>query len=149
MQRGKLCPVSCRTGSCAETFASRPQSAGSSRASVRPAREPCSQVKHQHPHSLCLPHHHTHLTVPPPVHLECPSVRDLHMELDEVSQLLDVSKEQYDEILSIVQRHTDETVNWLSNMAAEFSWVGQAVSNSSAPENIFRITKVRHSEGIE
>ncbi|KAM8726997.1 clusterin-like protein 1 [Acanthopagrus schlegelii] len=73
---------------------------------------------------------------------ECPSVRDLHMELDEVSQLLDVSKEQYDEILSIVQRHTDETVNWLSNMAAEFSWVGQAVSNSSAPENIFRITKV-------
>ena len=85
----------------------------------------------------------------PPVHLECPSVRDLHMELDEVSQLLDVSKEQYDEILSIVQRHTDETVNWLSNMAAEFSWVGQAVSNSSAPENIFRITKVRHSEGIE
>ncbi|XP_040910610.1 clusterin-like protein 1 [Toxotes jaculatrix] len=73
---------------------------------------------------------------------ECPSVRELHVELDEVSQLLDVSKEQYDEILSIVQRHTDETVNWLSNMAAEFSWVAQAVSNSSAPENIFSITKV-------
>ncbi|XP_010738264.3 clusterin-like protein 1 [Larimichthys crocea] len=73
---------------------------------------------------------------------ECPSVRELHVELDEVSQLLDVSKEQYDEILSIVQRHTDETVNWLSNMAAEFSWVGQAVSDSSTPENIFRITMV-------
>lgn len=68
------------------------------------------------------------------------------MELDEVSQLLDVSKEQYDEILSIVQRHTDETINWLSNMAAEFSWVGQAVSDSSSPENIFRITMVRMSE---
>ncbi|TKS79621.1 Clusterin-like protein 1 [Collichthys lucidus] len=73
---------------------------------------------------------------------ECPSVRELHVELDEVSQLLEVSKEQYDEILSIVQRHTDETVNWLSNMAAEFSWVGQAVSGSSTPENIFRITMV-------
>lgn len=69
------------------------------------------------------------------------------MELDEVSQLLDVSKEQYDEILSIVQRHTDETVNWLSNMADEFSWVAQAVNNSSAPENIFRITMVSRSRG--
>lgn len=73
---------------------------------------------------------------------ECPSVRELHVELDEVSQLLDVSKEQYDEILSIVQRHTDETVNWLSNMAAEFSWVAQTVNNSSTPENIFRISMV-------
>ncbi|CAK6957696.1 clusterin-like protein 1 [Scomber scombrus] len=82
---------------------------------------------------------------------ECPSVRELHVELDEVSQLLDVSKEQYDEILSIVQRHTDETVNWLSNMAAEFSWVTQTVSNSSAPENIFRITMVApksHEENL-
>ncbi|XP_017266527.1 clusterin-like protein 1 [Kryptolebias marmoratus] len=73
---------------------------------------------------------------------ECPSVQELHVELDEVSQLLDVSKEQYDEILSIVQRHADETVKWLSTMAAEFSWVAQAVSNNSAPQNIFRITMV-------
>ncbi|XP_031149839.1 clusterin-like protein 1 [Sander lucioperca] len=73
---------------------------------------------------------------------ECPSVRELHVELDEVSQLLDVSKEQFDEILSIVQHHTDETVNWLSNMASEFSWVAPAVSNSSSTENIFRITMV-------
>lgn len=70
------------------------------------------------------------------------------MELDEVAQLLDVSKEQYDEILSIVQRHTDETVSWLSVMAAEFSWVAQAASNSGTPENIFRITMVsRTNEG--
>ncbi|KAM4728238.1 clusterin-like protein 1 [Anableps anableps] len=73
---------------------------------------------------------------------ECPSVRELHVELDEISQLLDVSKEQYEEILSIVQHHTDETVKWLSNMAAEFSWVAQGVSNSSTPPNIFRITMV-------
>uniref|UniRef100_A0A3Q3WT98 Clusterin n=1 Tax=Mola mola TaxID=94237 RepID=A0A3Q3WT98_MOLML len=56
-------------------------------------------------------------------HIKCPNVRELHVELDEVSQLLDVSKDQYDEILSIVQRHTDETVDWLSNMAAEFGWL--------------------------
>ncbi|CAJ1072744.1 clusterin-like protein 1 [Xyrichtys novacula] len=73
---------------------------------------------------------------------ECQGVRELHIELDEVSQLLDVSKEQYDEILSIVQRHTDETVSWLGNMASEFSWVAKAVSNSSTPENIFRVSVV-------
>ncbi|KAK2895842.1 clusterin-like protein 1 [Channa argus] len=73
---------------------------------------------------------------------ECPSVRELHVELDEVSQLLDVSKEQYDEILSIVRHHVDETVSWLSTMAAEFSWVAQAVNDSSTPQNIFRVTMV-------
>uniref|UniRef100_A0A3B3VAW3 Clusterin n=1 Tax=Poecilia latipinna TaxID=48699 RepID=A0A3B3VAW3_9TELE len=80
---------------------------------------------------------------------ECPSVRELHVELDEISQLLDVSKQQYDEILSIVQHHTDETVKWLTNMAAEFSWVAQAVSNSSTPQNVFRITMVSRQESHE
>lgn len=76
---------------------------------------------------------------------ECPSVRELHVELEEVSQLLDVAKEQYDEILSIVQRHTDETVNWLSNMATEFSWVAELASSNITlvtPENFFRIAAV-------
>lgn len=78
---------------------------------------------------------------------ECPSVRELHVELDDVSQLLEISKEQFDEILSIVQHHTDETVSWLSNMSAVYSWVAQAVSNSSASQNIFHITKVRRDGG--
>ncbi|KAF6733927.1 Clusterin-like protein 1 [Oryzias melastigma] len=73
---------------------------------------------------------------------ECPGVRELHVELDEVSQLLEVSKQQYQEILSIVQRHADQTVSWISSMAAEFTWVARAVSNSSSPEHLFRITKV-------
>lgn len=70
------------------------------------------------------------------------------MELDEVSQLLDVSREQYDEILSIVQHHTDETVSWLGAMAAEFGWVGRAGGIGSGPESIFSITKVRGRRGL-
>ncbi|XP_076005516.1 clusterin-like protein 1 [Genypterus blacodes] len=73
---------------------------------------------------------------------ECPSVRELHVELEEVSQLMDVSKEQYEEILSIVRRHTEETVSWLSNMAAEFSWVAEIVNNNDAPLNLFNVTTV-------
>ncbi|XP_054614154.1 clusterin-like protein 1 isoform X2 [Dunckerocampus dactyliophorus] len=73
---------------------------------------------------------------------ECPSVRELHVELDQVSQLLGMSKEQYDEILSIVQQHADETISWLGNMAGEFSWVARVVGDGSGPQNIFRVTRV-------
>lgn len=85
---------------------------------------------------------------------ECPSVRDLHVELDEVSQLLDASRQQYDEVLSIVRRHMDQTLDWLSNMATEFSWVSwvpASTTNRSAPQNIFRVTMVEpdsHEENL-
>ena len=65
------------------------------------------------------------------------------MELDEVSQLLEVSKEQYDEILGIVQRHTEDTVSWLSNMDTEFSWVAELADSTNMPKSLFRITTVR------
>ncbi|XP_061550315.1 clusterin-like protein 1 isoform X2 [Phycodurus eques] len=68
---------------------------------------------------------------------ECPSVRELHVELEQVSQLLGMSREQYDEVLSIVRRHADETLGWLGNMAAEFGWVARA-----GTQDIFRITRV-------
>lgn len=75
--------------------------------------------------------------------LDCPNVRELHIELGEASELLEVSKQQYEEVLDIVQRHTDDTVNWLSNMATEFDWVAELAHNNSAPENVFSITTVR------
>ncbi|KAL6103980.1 clul1 [Pungitius sinensis] len=77
-----------------------------------------------------------------PLLTECPSVGELHVELAEVSQVLDASKEQYEEVLSIVQRHTDESVDWLGNMAAQFGWVARAGVDSSGPGKMFRITTV-------
>ncbi|XP_077579678.1 clusterin-like protein 1 [Stigmatopora nigra] len=67
----------------------------------------------------------------------CPSVRELQVELEHASQLLGVSREQYDEVLSIARRHADETLNWLGNMAAEFGWVARANTPS-----LFRIIGV-------
>uniref|UniRef100_A0A672H9Z5 Clusterin n=1 Tax=Salarias fasciatus TaxID=181472 RepID=A0A672H9Z5_SALFA len=76
---------------------------------------------------------------------ECPSVQELHVELEEASQLLEVSRDQYQEVLSIVRRHADDTVGWLSAVASELSWLGRAVSDGGAPQNIFTVTKVRSS----
>lgn len=115
---------------------------------MRSATAPCSQVRLRHRSRFSHLQKEAAADLTPPSSSafrvpECPSVRELHLELEEVSQLLDASKDQYDEILSVVQRHTDETVNWLSNMAAEFSWLGQTLSNSSTDlDRIFVITKV-------
>ncbi|KAG7274957.1 hypothetical protein CRUP_033629 [Coryphaenoides rupestris] len=103
-----------------------------------------------------------------PLLKECPSVRELHMALGEASQLLEVAREQYREILSVVQRHSDQTVRWLGNMAARCSWVapetpatagaGNGSSGSSTagnrPWDVFRITTVsgvlpKSSAGVE
>ncbi|XP_029110785.1 clusterin-like protein 1 [Scleropages formosus] len=73
---------------------------------------------------------------------ECPNVRELYMELTEVSQLLNVSRQQYEEVLQIVQHHTDDTITWLSDMASRFSWVAQLVNNSTDTKGIFSIAAV-------
>ncbi|XDV27423.1 hypothetical protein PO909_030958 [Leuciscus waleckii] len=63
---------------------------------------------------------------------DCPNVRELHVELDEASQL----------VLGIVQRHTDDTISWLSNMASDFGWVTELANNTTTPESIFKVTTV-------
>ncbi|XP_035287423.1 clusterin-like protein 1 [Anguilla anguilla] len=74
---------------------------------------------------------------------ECPSVRDLQVELSEVSQLLQVASQQYEEVLQIVKHHTEDTVSWLSNMASSFGWVAELALNSTGePENFFSISTV-------
>ncbi|TRY97653.1 hypothetical protein DNTS_035473, partial [Danionella cerebrum] len=70
---------------------------------------------------------------------ECPYVRELHIELDEASQLLEVSKQQFQEVLDIVQHHTEDTISLLGNMASDFAWVTELASNNTTPENIFSV----------
>lgn len=79
---------------------------------------------------------------------ECPNVRELHIELDEASQLLEASNQQYEEVLGIVQRHTDDTISWLSDMASDFGWVTELANNNTTPESIFSIATVSHQENI-
>ncbi|XP_059914409.1 clusterin-like protein 1 [Gadus macrocephalus] len=83
-----------------------------------------------------------------PLLKECPSVRELHVALEEASQLLEVCREQYEEVLAVVQRHTDQTLGWLGDMAAEYSWVAPewteegSTTARDSPWNMFRITTV-------
>lgn len=74
---------------------------------------------------------------------ECPSVRELHFELNEASELLEVAKEQYEGVLGIVQRHTVDTISWINNMTSQFGWVAELADGGVTNENVFSITTVR------
>lgn len=76
---------------------------------------------------------------------ECPSLQELHIELNEVSEVLEVAEEQYDEVLGIVQRHTVDTISWMNNMAGQFGWVAELADVGATNENIFNITTVRRT----
>lgn len=70
-------------------------------------------------------------------------MQELHIKLNEVSELLEVAREQYDEVLGIVQHHTVDTISWMNNMAAQFGWVAELADGGAPNENIFNITTVR------
>ncbi|NXO03279.1 CLUL1 protein, partial [Rhinopomastus cyanomelas] len=73
---------------------------------------------------------------------DCPNVPELHIKLDEAFKLVNLSGEQYEQILHVVQRHTEDTSYLLSKMKERFGWVSELSNMTIRPENIFNIVKV-------
>uniref|UniRef100_A0A3B5A134 Clusterin n=1 Tax=Stegastes partitus TaxID=144197 RepID=A0A3B5A134_9TELE len=73
---------------------------------------------------------------------ECPSVQQLHSETEEMYMLLNASRQQYDDRLQLVQRHTADTQKWLSSMDDKFGWISQLSNSSVDPQHIFRVITV-------
>lgn len=73
---------------------------------------------------------------------ECPSVQQLHSEMEEMQMLLNASRQQYDDLLQLVQRHTADTQRWLSNMDDKYGWVSQLSNSTVSPNNIFHVITV-------
>uniref|UniRef100_A0A8C0J2Y5 Clusterin n=1 Tax=Chelonoidis abingdonii TaxID=106734 RepID=A0A8C0J2Y5_CHEAB len=74
---------------------------------------------------------------------DCPNVPELHIKFDEAVKLVNVSGEQYEQILQVIQRHTEDTSNLLSKMKERFGWVSELSNMTIGPENIFNIVKVK------
>uniref|UniRef100_A0A8C0J419 Clusterin n=1 Tax=Chelonoidis abingdonii TaxID=106734 RepID=A0A8C0J419_CHEAB len=70
---------------------------------------------------------------------DCPNVPELHIKFDEAVKLVNVSGEQYEQILQVIQRHTEDTSNLLSKMKERFGWVSELSNMTIGPENIFNI----------
>uniref|UniRef100_A0A3Q1EPR9 Clusterin n=1 Tax=Acanthochromis polyacanthus TaxID=80966 RepID=A0A3Q1EPR9_9TELE len=76
---------------------------------------------------------------------ECPSVQPLHSEMEEMNMLLNASRQQYDDRLQLVQRHTADTQKWLSSMEDKFGWISQLSSSTVEPKSIFSVISVSES----
>eukprot|EP00064_Thunnus_orientalis_P006549 superscaffoldBa00000686_g6567 len=73
---------------------------------------------------------------------ECPSVQQLHSEMEEMYMLLNASRQQYDDRLQLVQKHTADTQRWLSNVDDKYGWVSQLFNSTEGPHDIFRVITV-------
>ncbi|NXS61811.1 CLUL1 protein, partial [Brachypteracias leptosomus] len=73
---------------------------------------------------------------------DCPNVPELHVKFDEAVKLVNLSGEQYEQILQVVQRHTEDTSYLLNKMKERFGWVSELSNMTIEPENIFNIVKV-------
>ncbi|KAG2458218.1 CLUL1 protein, partial [Polypterus senegalus] len=70
------------------------------------------------------------------------NVPELRSKLSEISQLMNISIQQYEEVLQIVQHHAENTGSWFKHMADSFGWVAELVNASVDSDNMFSITTV-------
>ncbi|NWW71868.1 CLUL1 protein, partial [Climacteris rufus] len=73
---------------------------------------------------------------------DCPNVPELHIKFDEAFKLVNLSGEQYEQILQVVRHHTEDTSYLLNKMKERFGWVSELSNMTIGPENIFNIVKV-------
>ncbi|XP_075936443.1 clusterin-like protein 1 [Anarhichas minor] len=73
---------------------------------------------------------------------ECPGIQQLHSETEEMHMLLNASRQQYDDRLQLVQRHTADTQRWLGDMEDKYGWVGRLSNSTVGPRGTFSVITV-------
>ncbi|XP_029955761.1 LOW QUALITY PROTEIN: clusterin-like protein 1 [Salarias fasciatus] len=73
---------------------------------------------------------------------ECSGVQQLYAELEQMSMLLNASRQQYGERLQLVRRHTADTRRWLGLVDDEHGWVSQLPGSTAEPTSSFRVITV-------
>uniref|UniRef100_A0A7M4F212 Clusterin n=2 Tax=Crocodylus porosus TaxID=8502 RepID=A0A7M4F212_CROPO len=73
---------------------------------------------------------------------DCPNIPELHAKLDEALKLVNISSEQYEQILQLIQHHTEDTSYLLNKMKERFGWVSELSNVTIRSENIFNIVKM-------
>ncbi|NXY88218.1 CLUL1 protein, partial [Alcedo cyanopectus] len=73
---------------------------------------------------------------------DCPNVPELHIKFDEAFKLVNLSREQYEQILQVVQRHTEDTSYLLNKMKERFGWVSELSNTTVEPAKVFSVVKM-------
>ncbi|XP_054439803.1 LOW QUALITY PROTEIN: clusterin-like protein 1 [Pteronotus mesoamericanus] len=73
---------------------------------------------------------------------DCPDVPELHTKVDEALKLVNISNQQYIQILQVTQHHLEDTKYLMEKMREEFGWVTELANQTRGNENIFNSIKV-------
>ncbi|KAL4682258.1 hypothetical protein H8959_001813 [Pygathrix nigripes] len=74
--------------------------------------------------------------------LDCPGVPALHTELDEAIRLVNVSNQQYSQILQMTRKHLEDTAYLVEKMRGQFGWVSELANQTPETEIIFNSIQV-------
>ncbi|XP_051009652.1 clusterin-like protein 1 [Acomys russatus] len=72
---------------------------------------------------------------------DCPDVPELHIEFLEALKLVNVSNQQYDQMVWMAQYHLKDTTYLMEKMREQFGWVSHLASHNAVTEGIFNSTK--------
>ncbi|KAF6302765.1 clusterin like 1 [Rhinolophus ferrumequinum] len=73
---------------------------------------------------------------------DCPDVPELHTKVDEALKLVNISNQQYVQVLQVTQHHLEDTTYLMEKMREQFGWVTELANQTLGTENIFNSIKV-------
>ncbi|XP_077952100.1 clusterin-like protein 1 isoform X2 [Gasterosteus aculeatus] len=80
---------------------------------------------------------------------ECPGVRQLHSETEEMHMLFNATRQQYDERLQLVRRHAEDTQAWLGSMDDKYGWVRHLPDGAGGPRALFSVITVNAQQQLK
>ncbi|KAF3829916.1 hypothetical protein GH733_001867 [Mirounga leonina] len=76
----------------------------------------------------------------------CPDVPELHTKVDEALALVNISHQQYAQVLQMTQHHLEDTTYLMEKMREEFGWVAELANQTPGTENVSNSIKVRRPD---
>ncbi|XP_068419713.1 clusterin-like protein 1 [Eschrichtius robustus] len=73
---------------------------------------------------------------------DCPDVPKLYTKVDEALELVNISNQQYAQVLLMTQHHLEDTTYLMEKMREQFGWVTELANQTLGTENIFNFIKV-------
>ncbi|KAM8966655.1 clusterin-like protein 1 [Pelodytes ibericus] len=73
---------------------------------------------------------------------DCPDVLELHVKSEAAYKLVNLSAQQYEDLIDIVQQHTEDTTDIVTEMKERFGWVAEHTNMTHGADHIFSIEKV-------
>ncbi|CAH2284901.1 Hypothetical predicted protein [Pelobates cultripes] len=80
---------------------------------------------------------------------DCPDVMELLVKSEAAYKLVNMSEQQYGDLVQLVQQHTEDTVDTVTRMKERFGWVAEHTNLTYGSDHIFSIDKVSSSPSIE